>query len=71
MKSVVALIVALALAFGAGSLCAAPAAVSMQAANMECGDMREAATAHIIMAHRTWRGSVMRASLLRLPSAPI
>ena len=39
MKSVVALIVALALAFGAGPLCAAPAAASMQTANMECGDM--------------------------------
>lgn len=39
MKSVVAFIVALALAFGAGPLCAAPAAASMQTANMECGDM--------------------------------
>lgn len=38
MKSVVALIVALALAFGAGPLCAAPAAASMKTANMECGD---------------------------------
>ncbi len=39
MKSAVALIVALALAFGSGPLCAATAETPIQAVSMECGDM--------------------------------
>ncbi len=41
MKSVVALMVTLGLAFGAGPFCATPAAASIQSANMACGDMPE------------------------------
>lgn len=39
MKSAVALMVALALVFGSGALCAATAQAPVQTVSMECGDM--------------------------------
>ena len=63
--------VALALVFGSGPLCAATAQARVQTVSMECGDMPEAATAHIVMTHQTWRGPAIRASFRHPPSAPI